>query len=160
MKKVKLVYFSSFLTGIIYGAILDLWRMVPIFNQNVTSASDINIVVRIIFFVVGMMLTSFSIALFFKTYLYPQVYDFFVKGISKHYNINRTKFKTCFDITFLIIATAMSFILFNGFVGINFGTLIMTVLNGSIIGFFSNFLDKHFEFIPTFKKFSTHFQID
>ena len=33
MKKVKLVYFSSFATCLIYGAVLDLWRkFVPLFN--------------------------------------------------------------------------------------------------------------------------------
>ena len=39
MKKVKLIYFCSFLSGIIYGAILDLWRLIPIFNQNIDRKS-------------------------------------------------------------------------------------------------------------------------
>lgn len=160
MKKVKLIYFSSFLSGIVYGAVLDLWRLIPIFNQNVTTANDLQIVTRIVFFVIGMVLTSFTIAVFFKTYLYPQVYDFFVKGITEHFNLNRAKFKTCFDLTFLVVATAMSLILFRSFVGVNFGTLIMAVLNGSIIGFFSKFLDKHFEFVPTFKKLANYFELD
>ena len=38
MKKVRLVYFSSFLTGIVYGAVLDLWRiLIPHFNPAVTA---------------------------------------------------------------------------------------------------------------------------
>lgn len=160
MKKLKAVYFCSFITGLIYGFMLDLWRMVPIFNQNLTSAQDLSIVVRIIFFTVGMLLTSFSIAMFFKTYLYPQVYDFFVKGISYRFSISRTKFKTCFDISCLIVSVIMSLALFGGFVGVNVGTLIMAVINGTIIGFFSKFLDKHFEFVPTFKKFAKHFELD
>ena len=52
MKKVKLIYFSSFLSGIVYGAVLDLWRLIPIFNQNVTTANDLQIVTRIVFFVI------------------------------------------------------------------------------------------------------------
>ncbi len=160
MKKVRLVYFSSFVTGVIYGAVLDLWRMIPIFNQNVTGADDLSIVTRIVFFLVGMFLTSFSIAVFFKTYFYPQVYDFFVKGISHHFGIDRPKFKTCFDLSCLVVATAMSLILFRGFVGVNFGTLIMAIFNGSIIGFFSSLLDKHFEFVPTFKNIANHFELD
>ena len=30
----------------------------------------------------GMLLTAFSVALFYRTYLYPQVSDFFVKAVS------------------------------------------------------------------------------
>lgn len=160
MRKVKLVYFSSFITGIIYGFVLDLWREMPIFNQNVTSADDISIATRIVFFIVGMLLTSFSVALFFKCYLYPQVYDFFVKGVSKRFNIPLHKFKTCFDLSCLVVAAAMSLLLFHGFVGVSFGTLIMAVCNGTIIGFFSRFLEKHFAFVPIFKNFAKKFRVD
>ena len=160
MKKVKLIYFCSFLSGIIYGAILDLWRLIPIFNQNITTSDDLNLAVKIVFFTVGMLLSSLSIAMYFKTYIYPQVYDFFVKGVSEKYNINRVKFKTCFDASFLLIATALTLLFFKSFVGINFGTIIMTVLNGTIIGFFSSFLDKHFEFVPTFKSLAKYFELN
>ena len=160
MKKLKLVYFSSFITGIIYGFVLDLWRKIPIFNQTVTTAADLGIATRIIFFIIGMLLTSFSVALFFKCYLYPQVYDFFVKGVSKKFNIPRHKFKTCFDLSCLVVATAMTLLLFHSFVGVSFGTLIMAICNGTIIGFFSRFLDKHFDFVPIFKNFAKKFNIE
>lgn len=159
MKKVKAVYFSSFLNCIVYGAVLDLWRLIPIFNQSVTSAEDLALTTRVVFFVVGMLLTSLSIALFFKTYLYPQVYDFFVKGVSEKFGFNRTITKTCFDASFLLIAVLMSLLFFQKFVGINFGTLIMTVFNGTIIGFFSKLLDKYFTFSPIAKSFSKHFDL-
>lgn len=159
MRKVKLVYFSSFLTGIIYGAVLDLWQSIPFFDTSVTTPQSVNIVLRIVLFVVGMVMTSFSIALCFKTYLYPQVYDFFVKGVSQRYNIDRAKFKTCFDVSFLVLSLILTFVFFQKLVGINFGTLIMTALNGFIIGFFSKLLDKYFYFEPTFKKFSNYFEI-
>ena len=159
MRKVKLVYFSSFLTGIIYGAVLDLWQSIPFFDTSVTAPPSVNIVLRIVLFVVGMVMTSFAIALCFKTYLYPQVYDFFVKGVSQRYNIDRAKFKTCFDVSFLVLSLILTFVFFQKLVGINFGTLIMTALNGFIIGFFSKLLDKYFYFEPTFKKFSNYFEI-
>ena len=159
MRKVKLVYFSSFLTGIIYGAVLDLWQSIPFFDTSVTAPQSVNIVLRIGLFIVGMVMTSFAIALCFKTYLYPQVYDFFVKGVSQRYNIDRAKFKTCFDVSFLVLSLILTFVFFQKLVGINFGTLIMTALNGFIIGFFSKLLDKYFYFEPTFKNFSKHFEI-
>ncbi len=159
MKKVKLVYFSSFLSGIIYGAVLDLWRMIPFFNTDITTPESLSMIVRVVLFILGMLMTSFSIALYFKSYLYPQVYDFFVKAVSKKYEISRSKFKTCFDASFFILSVVMTFAFFDKIVGINFGTLIMTVLNGTIIGACNKWLDKHFSFEPTFKKFANYFEL-
>ncbi len=160
MRKVKLSYFSSFLTCIIYGAVLDLWRViVPAFNPQITPPGTMSMPIRIIFFVIGTVLTSLSIAMFYRTYLYPQVYDFFVKGISARFNIDRTKFKIGFDTTFLIIATVMSLVLFKGFVGIGLGTLIMTAFNGLMIGAFGRLIDRYVEITPLFEKFSKHFEL-
>ena len=97
MRKIKLTYFVSFLTCVIYGYILDMWRaLIPILNPNVTSPSDINFWVRIAMFIFGELLTAISVMLFFKSYIYPQVVDLFVKGIAQKYNINQTKFKKIF----------------------------------------------------------------
>ncbi|MGN0602199.1 MAG: DUF6198 family protein [Oscillospiraceae bacterium] len=158
MKKVKIVYFSSFITCLIYGAVLDIWRfIVPLFNPDITVPGSMPMYIRIILFAVGMLMTSFSVALFYRTYLYPQVYDFFVKGISAKYGFNRTRFKMLFDLLCLITAIIMTLILFRGFVGIGVGTIIMTCLNGVFIGLFGRFLDNHFEFVPVAKRFSSCF---
>lgn len=37
MRKCKAVYLSSFLTCLFYGAVLDLWRLVPVFNPQATT---------------------------------------------------------------------------------------------------------------------------
>ena len=37
MKRFKIVYLSSFLTCLIYGAVLDLFRKLPFLNQNITK---------------------------------------------------------------------------------------------------------------------------
>ena len=153
MKKVKIVYLSSFITCIFYGAVLDLWRkIIPAFNPDVTAPGSFPMWERIIFFSFGMLLTSLAVSLFFKTYLYPQVYDFFVKIISAKFNIDRTKFKICFDISCLIIGCIMTLSLFGKFVGIGIGTLIMTAFNGMIIGFFDRLTDNYIEFKPSIKK--------
>ena len=159
MKKVRLIYFSSFATGLIYGAILDFWRFaIPAFNPSVTAPGSLPFVVRIIYFTVGMLLTSLSIAMFFKTYLYPQVYDFFVKGVSEYYGINRTKFKMCYDISSLAAACLLTLLLFHRFVGIGVGTVVMTCFNGILIGIFGKILDRFFVFVPTFENFAKKFE--
>lgn len=160
MKKVKAVYFSSFLCCIIYGAVLDLWRMIiPAFNPEITPPGSMGMPVRIFFFVCGMLLTAFAVALFFNTYLYPQVYDFFVKGISGRFNIKLSKFKTCYDFGSLTVAVIMTLIFFGKFNGVGVGTIIMTALNGTIIGFFSKFIENHFDIVPVFGKLEKKFEI-
>ncbi len=161
MKKVRLVYFSSFLTGLIYGAVLDLWRiLIPHFNPAVTAPGALPMWLRIVYFVLSMVICSFSIALFFHTYLYPQVYDFFVKGISAHFRLNRTRFKQCFDASCLLVSCVLTLALFRRFVGIGVGTLVITLCNGFLIGKFSDLFDKTLSVEPMFPRFAAHFDLE
>lgn len=160
LRKFRPIYLMSFVTCLIYGAVLDLWRLLPCFDPTVTEPGSMALWLRILMFAIGMLLTSFSVALFFKTYLYPQVYDFFVKAVSLRFGIKLPVFKTAVDLSLLLISTVMTLCFFGKFVGLNWGTLIMAALNGTIIGFFSGRLDRFFEFRPIFKKFSLHFELD
>ncbi|MDY6368140.1 MAG: DUF6198 family protein [Clostridia bacterium] len=159
VRKFKWVYLSSFLTCLIYGAVLDLWRLIPFFNPAVTAPGSMELWLRIVMFIVGELLTAFSIALCFKTYLYPQVYDFFVKGVSEKFKLKRHVFKTCFDLGFLAIGTAMTLLIFGKFVGVWFGTLVIALVNGTIIGLFGKLIDKFFTVKPFFPKLETKFEI-
>jgi uncharacterized membrane protein YczE len=161
MRRVRLIYFSSFLTGLIYGAALDLWRvLIPHFNPAVTAPGALPMALRIAYFVVGMTLSSLAIALFFHTYLYPQVYDFFVKGVSARYRLNRTRFKQCFDASCLAVSCILTLVLFRKFVGVGIGTLVMTVCNGFLIGWFSALLEKYTQTPPLFPRFAAHFDLE
>ncbi len=159
LRRFRFVYLVSFLTCLIYGLILDLWRLLPCFNTTLTPPESIPLPLRIAMFVFGMLLTSFAVALHFKTYIYPQVYDFFVQAVTKRYNLKLSIFKTAFDMAFLAIGSAMTLVFFGKFVGLNWGTLVMALLNGTVIGFFSKFLDAHFTFPPLFKSFAERFRI-
>ena len=159
MKGFKPIYLSSFVTCLLYGAVLDLWRKIPLFNPDVTAPGSMAMWQRIIMFVVGVLMTSLSVALFFKTYLYPQVYDFFVKGVSGKYNIKLSKFKTCFDLTCLAVSVIMTFAFFGKITGIGWGTLVMALINGSLIGMFDKLYDRIFEFKPIIKKLAKLFEL-
>ena len=160
MKKVKLVYFSSYVTCLIYGLILDTWRnIIPIFNPQIVAPGSMAMPVRIIFFAVGMLLTTFSVSLFFNTYLYPQVYDFFVKGLTDKYGFSRTKFKTGFDFSCLTIACILTLVFFKKFVGVGVGTIIMTLLNGTVIGLFNKLLNKYFVVVPLMPELAKKFDL-
>lgn len=151
MRGFRAVYLSSFVTCLIYGAALDLWRCIPFFNPNVTTPGSMSMPIRILLFIFGVLLTSFSVAMFYKTYLYPQVYDFFVKGVSGKFGIKLSRFKTCFDLSCLAVAAIMSLAFFGRFEGIGWGTLVIAPINGTIIGFFCRLFDKYFDFPPLFK---------
>lgn len=158
IRKFKWTYFFAFITCLIYGAVLDLWRLIPIFNQSVITPDKIPLYLRIIFFVLGELLTAFSIALCFKTYLPPQVYDFAVKAITSRYNLKVSIVKYSVDVFFLILAIALSFIFFGRLVGVSFGTIILVLTNGFFIGLFNKLLDKAFEFKPSLIKLSKYFE--
>lgn len=158
LRKVKPVFFCSFLTCILYGAALDFWRwVIPIFNPDITVPGSMSMVLRIVFFVLGMVMTAFAVAMSFHTYLYPQVYDFFVKGVTAHFDLNRTKFKYFFDGGCLFVACAMTLMFFGKFVGVGIGTIILTLLNGFLIGIFDKILTTKFEFVPFFQKLEPAF---
>lgn len=159
LKKFRLSYLFSFGTCLIYGFVLDLWRKIPFLNPAATLPGSMNFTLRIIMFVIGMMLTSFSVALFFKAYLFPQVYDFFVKAVSAKYGIRLPVLKTIVDISCLTASVIMTFAFFGEIKGIGCGTLIMALLNGTVIGFFSKQLDKAFDFQPSFTRFAAMFKL-
>lgn len=157
LRRFRVVYLFSFFTGLFYGAVLDLWRLLPCFDPQVTPPGSMALWLRIVMFVGGVLLTSLSVALFYTTYLNPQVYDFFVKAVSGKYGIKTVRFKTCFDLSFLLIAAVMTFAFFGKPVGVSFGTLLMAVCNGTIIGLFGKGIDRFFVIQPLFKSFAAHF---
>ena len=159
LKKFRPVYLFSFGTCLIYGWILDLWRKIPFFNPSTTPPGSMALWLRIVMFVFGMALTSFSVALFFKTYLYPQVYDFFVKAVSSRYGVRLSVLKTIVDLSCLTASAIMTFAFFGEIRGIGWGTLVMALLNGTAIGLFSKLLDKAFAFQPAFPRFAACFAL-
>lgn len=160
VKKIKPQFFFSFITCIIYGAVLDFFRaVIPILNPSIYPPGSFNIILRVVFFIVAELLTAFAVALCFKTYLYPQVNDFVVKGLSTRFNLDRNKFKRIYDFMGLSISVLLSLILFKNIKGIGIGTVVLTLINGVLIGFFDKILSKLFEFNPMFKSFAKGFDV-
>ena len=151
LRKFRPIYLCSFGTCLLYGLVLDLWRKIPFFDPQQTPPGSMALEVRLLLFVAGFVLTSFSVALFFKTYLYPQVYDFFVKAIAERYGIKISLLKTIVDLSCLAASLGMTFAFFGRIQGIGWGTLLMALFNGSLIGLFSKLLDR-LDFSPVFPR--------
>lgn len=146
MRKIKILYFGAFLSGIIYGFFLDMWRTwIPHLNPDIYPTGTLSMQLRIVYFVVGFFINILGVTLYFKNRYYPQVYEFFVKGVSEKYRIELSKFKLAFDLAFLALSLVLTLVMFHKIVAIGVGTLIMACCNGPLIGAYSRWFDKHFE---------------
>lgn len=146
LKKFRFSFLFSFITAVLYGFLLD--GSMIIIDYIPTESLP----VRIIFFIVGVILCSFSISLLFRTYISPEAYELFVKEVSAKFGIDISKFKTAYDCSSFVVSVIMSFIFFGfwKFEGIKTGTLICAFFNGPLIGLFSKLLEKHFCFKDRF----------
>lgn len=160
VRRFRVGYLFSFISCLLYGAILIAWQKIPAFNTAINPPESYQTWQRVLLFIFGDLLTFFSVALSFKSYLHPQVYDFFVKGISERYRIKQTIVKTAFDFCCLATGTAMTLIAFKEFRGIYWGTLATAICGGTIIGLFGKLLDKVFVFKPLFANAADLFALD
>lgn len=58
-EKFRLSYLSSFVTCLIYGAVLDLFRLIPLFNPTITPPGSMDLWARIVMFVLGVPMSAF-----------------------------------------------------------------------------------------------------
>lgn len=135
----------SFLSAFVFGILLD-FILLLLGNFTPTLLWE-----RILCFIVGMLINAFGVAIFFPTYLPLQVYELFVKGLSQRFNKPISAMKTAFDCGCCITAVALSFIFWGELRGIGVGTICCALFNGTLIGIFGKFLDKHIDFSPKFK---------
>ena len=142
LRRFKLSYLFSFVTAVIYGFILDLCMLL------VSYVPMENMALRITYYTFGMVLCAIGIALFFHTYIAPEVYELFVKEVSSKYGVEIHRFKTGYDICSCLIGVILSFIFFGFgvFRGVKWGTIICALINGTLIGLCSKFLEQRFEF--------------
>lgn len=151
IKKFKLAYLSSFVSAIVYGTVLDL------FIWLLRDFTVTQLWARIAILAFSMVITSFSIACFMKSYLAPCAYDYLVKMVVEVKGLELKKVKLINDISYLVLSVLLSLVLFRGFVGVYWGTLVMALLNGFIISFFSKLIDNHCEFFDCFPKLAKFF---
>ena len=146
-------YLLSFVSAVLYGWILDGW----LWGLSLTGAWSIP--VRLICMLIGFCISSLGVAFFFKTYLAPGAYELFVKEIARRYRLNMNKFKIVYDLTSCAVAIVLALVAFGSIFdrGIGIGTVLVALLNGLSIAFFSKLLDKTFTFFDRFP-WAKHFE--
>lgn len=142
MRKFKLSYLFSFVTAVLYGTVLD-GAMALVANLPENSFAT-----RVLWYVLGTVLCSFAVSLFFHTYLSPEAYELIVKELSQKFNCNINKVKTVYDCISVVLGVILSFSFFGFgvFEGVKFGTIVCALINGFLIGRFSKLLEHFFEF--------------
>ena len=141
LRRFKLTYLLSFLTAVIYGVVLDGFMLIIEFPA-------LSVMARVALFVVGLFSGAAGLSLFFKSYLTPLVYELFVKEVSAKLHVPLSHFKTYFDMVFCVLAVMLSFTFFGfgHFEGVKIGTVVCTLLNGWLIGRYTESLDNKFSF--------------
>lgn len=146
LRRLKLSYFFSFVTAVLYGFMLDGMM------AAVALLPEPGIAGRTVLFIAGMLLGSLGVSLIFHTYISPEVYELFVKEVSAKYGAEISRFKTGYDCVSCLVSIIMSFAFFGlwHFEGIKLGTVVCALINGSIIGWITHYLESRFTFFDRF----------
>ena len=146
VRRFKFTYLLSFFTAVCYGLMLDGCLYLLAF------LGEINIAVRIMFYLIGLFATSLGVAFMFHTYISAEVYELFVKEATGRFGWKIGVVKTVYDCTSLVLSVLMSFAFFGfgHFKGIGIGTLFCAIVNGKLISAFGSFLEKRYEFVDRF----------
>lgn len=148
VKRFKAKYLLTFACAVIFGLAVD--GCLFLLGGGAPYES---IAVRIIAFAFGEVITAIAIACYFRTSLPLCVYELVVSEISKRYNIEVGKVKQANDIIMFALSIALALLLNRSFTGIGIGTVVITLVNAPLIGFFGKVLDKLCDFSPRFPKF-------
>ena len=142
LRRFRLSDIFSFVTAVIYGLMLDGCMLLT------APLLDSVLAVRLLLCAVGMLLGAAGVSLVFHTYIAPEVYELFTKEVARHFGIELHRFKTGYDCVSCAAAILLSFLFFGFgvFVGVRVGTVVCAIVNGSVIGFCTKFLEARFDF--------------
>lgn len=148
VRRFKVKYLLTFACAIIFGLAVDgfLWLLGGGAAYETAAA-------RIIAFVISEIITAIAIACYFRTDMPLPVYELVVSEIAKCYSLPINKVKQVNDIIMLVISVVFAFALNRSFQGIGVGTIIITLVNASLIALAGKIMDKYIDFSPRFPKF-------
>ena len=136
-RRVKARFFLSFCTTLIYGVFLDVFMKVVAFLPPLFG-------VRIGAYAIGFAFGSAGVAVLFTTYFPPGLYEVLVQEIVGKWQLKLGVVKTVYDVCSLLVAVAMSLLIFGEFRGIGVGTVVCAFLNGTLIHLFGKLYSRLF----------------
>ena len=151
VKRFRISYLFSFVTALFYGIMLDMFLLL------LTLVPSAAIVVRMTFYVLGLLCCAAGVSLMFHTYISPEVYELFVKEVVERYHLSLAVFKTIYDCASCILAIILSFVFFGTLEGVYAGTLFCALVNGWLIGRFTRLFERYWLFMDGLQ-FRKYFQ--
>lgn len=142
IRKFRISYLLSFVSGILYGFILDLFIYLL---KNLTAD---NLLTAILFYIIGFIAICIAVSLFFSCKAPLMPYDIFIREVAKAKKIALPKFKWIFDISCLVAAISLSLLLNNNIIGIGIGTIIFAFTVSPVMSQFIKLYDKFIIFTP------------
>jgi uncharacterized membrane protein YczE len=142
LRRFRPAWLFSFVTAVFYGLTLDgciaLVALVP----------GAGLAARIAFYLLGLGFCAVGVALLFRTYVPPEVYELFVKELSAKTGAEIHRVKTVYDCVSCAVGVALSFAFFGlgRFEGVKLGTILCALVNGALIGVCGKRLDARFVF--------------
>lgn len=145
LRRFRLRYLLSFLTVAIYGIFLDICM------RWVTRLSDTSMLCRILLLCLAMCCSTAGIALLLHTYFPPQIYELFVKEISRGFHLSPGRVKTTLDLSCFALSIGMGLLLFpyEKCDWISIGTF-AAIFNGGLLNFFNCILKRYCHFYDGF----------
>ena len=142
LRRFRVSFLFSFATAVFYGFVLDGMMFLASFLPREGFAA------RSVLYIGGMVFGSIGVALIFKTYISPEVYELFVKELSLKLGKPIPAVKTAYDCVSCVLGVVLSFAFFGFgiFEGVKLGTILCALINGRMIGAVSAWLDKTFAF--------------
>ena len=142
LRRFRLSYLFSFVTAVLYGFALDGSMWIVALLPGAGAAA------RIAFYLIGFLSCSVGVSLLFHTYISPEVYELWVKEMSRKAKIDIHKYKTGYDCVSCLIGILLSFCFFGfgRFEGVKLGTILCALVNGFSIGCFARLLEKVWAF--------------
>lgn len=147
LRQFRLKYLLVFAAGVAFGLAVDFWLLLCGGNGVCQS-----MVVRVILFVLGEVITALSVAFFFRTDLPLQINELIVTEFSAYYRMPNDKMKWLSDLAMLLLSVVLALVLHGDLTGVGIGTIIITAFNAALIGLFGKLLDKCFTFEPRFPR--------
>lgn len=141
--RVKARFFLSYCTTLLYGVFLDA------VSKGVALLPFV-LGVRIGAYVLGFFLCSAGVAMLFTPYFPPGLYEVFVQEVVGKWNGKLGVVKTVYDLCSLLVAVAMSLLLFGTLRGIGVATVVCAFLNGTFIHLFGKLYTRLFTFKDAF----------
>ena len=152
MRRFKKGYLFSFVTAVVYGFTLDFFMFILRMNLDEDEGGPLRFsgtfTGRCFVYVAGITICSLGVALLFKTYFAPEVYELAVKEITMLTGRPIAVVKTTYDMASLFISVVLSFLFFGWmhFEGVKLGTLLTALIDGWLIGKISDALDSRYIF--------------